>query len=116
LKVKTPVQNQKPTKQLFFRYYVTLKRGQKKAKNNVTYYFEWPLIKQSEEHEILLKTVENISRNSNILVNFNIGDEMPRHTYLYENRMFTNKMRLSIILGRKGKALAASEEKSICAN
>ncbi len=26
---------------------------------------------------------------------------MPRDTYLYENRMFTNKVRHSIVLGKK---------------
>jgi hypothetical protein len=30
---------------------------------------------------------------------------MPRNTHLYENRMFSNKVRCSIILGSKGKAL-----------
>ncbi len=28
---------------------------------------------------------------------------MPRNTYLYENRLFTNKVRRSIILGEEGK-------------
>jgi len=37
---------------------------------------------------------------------------MPKHKYFNENRI-TNKIRLSIILGWKGKALGAGEEKSI---
>ncbi len=28
---------------------------------------------------------------------------MPRNTYLYENRLFTNKVRRSTILGEEGK-------------
>jgi hypothetical protein len=36
---------------------------------------------------------------------------MPRKTYLYENRMFTNKVRCSIIWGGKGKNLWGKEKK-----
>jgi hypothetical protein len=32
-------------------------------------------------------------------VNLNTEDEMLRNTYLYENRIFTDKVRCSIILG-----------------
>jgi len=41
---------------------------------------------------------------------------MPRKTYLYENIIFTNNMRRSIILGQKGKALGVGKEKSVGAN
>jgi len=44
---------------------------------------------------------------------------MRRYTYLYENRMFTNKVRHSIILGQKEKALGVKRKvlaliKSLC--
>jgi len=32
---------------------------------------------------------------------------VPRNTHLYENRIFTNKVRCSIILGQKEKTLGA---------
>jgi len=35
---------------------------------------------------------------------------MPKNTYLYENRMFTNKMRCSIRKGEKEKALRAKKK------
>ncbi len=40
---------------------------------------------------------------------------MPRNTYLYENGIFINKVRQSIILGSKGKSLSG-REKSVSAN
>jgi hypothetical protein len=42
-------------------------------------------------------------------------DRMLRNTYLYENRMFTNKVKPSIIYGLKGKSLR-EEEKSVSTN
>jgi len=41
---------------------------------------------------------------------------MPRHPCLYENKLFTNKVIGSIILGQKEKALGAGAEKSFSAN
>ncbi len=41
---------------------------------------------------------------------------MSRHTYSYENRMFTDNMKCSTILGWKGKALEAGKDKSVGAN
>jgi len=46
-------------------------------------------------------------------VNFITENEMPRNTYLYENRVFTNKVRCSIILGQKEKALGARRTKAV---
>ncbi len=37
------------------------------------------------------------------LVNFTTEDRMPRNTYLYDNKMFTNKVKCSIIQGGKEK-------------
>jgi len=36
---------------------------------------------------------------------------MPRNTNLHENRMFTNKVNLSIILVQKGKSLRGKEKR-----
>ncbi len=48
--------------------------------------------------------IEEVRKNTCCLthVNFITEDRMPRYTQLNENRLFTNKMRLSIIWERKG--------------
>ncbi len=60
-----------------------------------------------QPHAQLLVSTNSFRANENkccfTKVNFIPEDRMLRYTYLYENRMFTNKMRSSICLGGKGK-------------
>jgi hypothetical protein len=43
-------------------------------------------------------------------INFITKNRIPRNAYLYENRMFTDKVKHSIILGRKEKALGVQRK------